>query len=305
MVKLDYEKLRSDVDAISIATVKELVSYIRTYLDKCGLFYKCFIRIKSGHSLCEKLRTKLPKRGDKYKLQDLVGIRIVVYFKEDISLCEKLIDQHFHVLNISKNADDIENFGPQRINYVCAMPDEVISNFDMSIWDYPIDKSFEIQVRTIFSEGWHEIEHDFRYKCQDEWKNNTDLSRTLNGIFATLDNCDWAIASLFTQIAYRHYKSAEWIPMLKNVFKIRIEDCSDLDEILKYFSENKEVAKKFFRLDRDEFLIKLSDLDFKMPLKMKNVIFLANLFQIHDTKIEAMTPDIIKKNVEKSMVRCN
>ena len=93
--------------------------------------------------------------------------------------------------------------------------------------------------------------------------------------------------------------------MLKNVFKIRIEDCSDLDEILKYFSENKEVAKKFFRLDRDEFLIKLSDLDFKVPLKMKNVIFLANLFQIHDTKIEAMTPDILKKNVEKSMVRCN
>lgn len=105
--------------------------------------------------------------------------------------------------------EETDKFKPLRINYVCELPDKIERLFDDKIWAYPIDKSFEIQIRTIFSEGWHEIEHDFRYKCQEEWGKNDDLSRTLNGILATLDNCDWAIASLFSQMAYRHYKAKE------------------------------------------------------------------------------------------------
>ena len=74
--------------------------------------------------------------------------------------------------------------------------------------------------------------------------------------------------------------------MLKNVFKMRILDYEDLEEILLYFDENSLVAKQFFRIDREEFLIKLSDMKVPCPLKMKNLIFLANLFQIHDPRID-------------------
>lgn len=290
-----YKKLRTEVDALSTSVVKALENEIRSYLDKCGIFYKIFIRIKSGQSLCEKIEMKIKEKGENYKLQDLVGVRLVVYFKEDILLCEKLISQYYHVLNISKNEDNTENFGPQRINYVCEMPEDVVRNFDQKLWEYSIDKTFEVQIRTIFSEGWHEIEHDFRYKCKEEWKNIPELARTMNGIFATLDNCDWTISSLFTQIAYHHYKAREWIPMLKNVFKMRILDYEDLEEILLYFDENSLVAKQFFRIDREEFLIKLSDMKVPCPLKMKNLIFLANLFQIHDPRIDKLTPSPLKE----------
>ena len=170
-----------------------------------------------------------------------------------------------------------------------------MNNFDSAIWDDHIDRTFEIQIRTIFSEGWHEIEHDFRYKCIEDWKDNNDLSRTLNGIFATLENCDWTIASLLTQVAYRHYKAGEWIPMLKNTFRIRIIDCDDMEEILKYFDKNKEVAKSFYRLDREDFLIWISDLTMPIPLKLKNLVMLANIYAIHDERILALTPDIIKE----------
>ncbi|MBK7959276.1 MAG: hypothetical protein IPK03_14995 [Bacteroidetes bacterium] len=27
-----------------------------------------------------------------------------------------------------------------------------------------VDSTFEVQLRTILSEGWHEIDHDLRYK---------------------------------------------------------------------------------------------------------------------------------------------
>lgn len=300
MTNEEYNCMRYDVDRISINTIKEMEESVKGYLDKCGVFYKNFSRIKKGNSVCEKIRKREGAGRKEYRLQDLVGMRIVVYFKADIRLCEKIISQHFQVLDISKDDDGTEVFRPQRINYVCKMPEEVIQNFDNKIWEYPIDKTFEVQIRTIFSEGWHEVEHDFRYKCIEEWEKIPDLSRTMNGIFATLDNCDWTIANLFHQVAYIHYKNGEWIAMLKNVFLIRIVDTEEMESILTYFDQNRNIAKKFFRLDREEFLIKLSDVNIKLPLKMKNVVYLANLLQVHDKIIEDMTPDIIKEIVCKS-----
>lgn len=289
-----YNKMKSDLDSISLNTIRELEQQLKNYMDKCGLFYKVFSRIKSSTSAKEKLGNRFAKGISDYKMQDLVGIRIVLYFKNDIPLCEKIIKQHFHVLNISKDEEETDKFRPQRINYVCELPETTVRHFEDKIWSYPIEKSFEIQIRTIFSEGWHEIEHDFRYKCLSDWEQNDDLSRTLNGIFATLDNCDWAIASLLTEVAYRHYKANEWIPMLKNTLRIRITDSEDMDDILQYLDSHPDVAKQFFRLEREDFLLWLSDIPVKLPLKLRTVVLLVNMYGIHDEYIESITPGLIK-----------
>ena len=130
-----------------------------------------------------------------------------------------------------------------------------------------------------------------------DWDNNRDLSRTLNGIFATLDNCDWAISSLLTEVAYRHYKAGEWIPMLKNTFRIRILDSDGMDEILKYFDENKSIAKAFFRLEREDFLLWLSDISSRLPLNLKNVVLLANMYSIKDPYLDELTSETMKSIV--------
>lgn len=288
------DKIQRDVESISINAIKGLENQIKGYLDKCGVFYKLFSRIKSATSTIEKMTDRERRGIHEYIMQDLVGMRLVLYFKSDIPLCEKLIGQHFDIKNISKDKEEEDKFRPQRINYVCALPTEIVNNFDSAVWDNHIDRTFEIQIRTIFSEGWHEIEHDFRYKCLEDWKDNNDLSRTLNGIFATLENCDWTISSLLTQVAYRHYKAGEWIPMLKNTFRIRIVDCDGMEDILQYFDEHKDVAKCFYRLDREDFLIWISDLSMSIPLKLKNLVMLANIYAIHDEKILELTPQIIK-----------
>lgn len=279
---------------ISDVPAKELENLTKMYLDKCGLFYKCFSRIKQGKSIYDKLDNRIKKGKADYKMQDLVGLRIVVYFKEDIKICEKIIQEHFEVLEMVKDYEETEKFGPQRINYVCKLPEEIVNTFDSSIWSYPFDKTFEIQIRTIFSEGWHEVEHDFRYKCKTDWDNNLDLSRVLNGIFATLDNCDWVISDLIHQMAYRHYKENNWIAMLKNIYMIRLTDDDDMDEIVEYFNANTRVAKLFLQLDREQLLFQLSDISRRIPLKMRTVVLLSNLMQIHDETLEKMTPEAIK-----------
>lgn len=295
MDKKILDQMKIDIDSITISVIKELENELKNYLDKCGIFYKLFSRIKSSKSIFDKLEVR-EQRGEKdYKLQDLAGIRVVLYFKADIPLCEELVSQNFEVVNISKDEEETDKFKPQRINYVCRLPQQVISNFDRKVWEYPIDQTFEIQIRTVFSEGWHEIEHDFRYKCLTDWENNQDLSRTLNGIMATLDNCDWAMTSLLEKVAYRHYKEREWIPMLQNTFRIRITDTNDMGEILDYFDQNPDIAKQFFRIDREEFLLFLSKMPVKIPLQMKNVLLLANIFVVKDKYLESITPQALKE----------
>lgn len=298
MMNDTYVQLKRDIDKIPFSTVKMLENQIKTYLDKCGLFYKVFTRIKDSNSIIEKIENRKKQGKINYKIQDLIGIRIVLYFKSDIELCEKIIQQHFQVDNKSKDNQEIEKFRAQRINYVCKLPGTVKNYFESNVWQYPIDATFEIQIRTIFSEGWHEIEHDFRYKCEEEWKEFDDLSRTLNGILATLENCDWAIASLFEQMAYKDYKNLMWVPMLKNVFRIRVTDVNNMEDILTYFDSNREVAKAFFRIDRQDFLLRLSEIKTAIPLSLRNITFLANIYQIRDQYILGLTPKLIYKLVE-------
>ena len=294
MDKRLLERMKTDIDGISVSVIKNLENEIKEYLDKCGLFYKVFPRIKSSKSIIEKLEER-ERRGKKgYKLQDLVGIRIVLYFKADIPLCEKLVSQNYQVVDISKDEEEADKFKPQRINYVCTLPDSIVRNFEPKVWEYPIDQTFEIQIRTVFSEGWHEIEHDFRYKCLKDWDDNQDLSRTMNGIMATLDNCDWTMTSLLNQMAYRHYKAGEWIPMLQNTLRIRITDANDMEDILQYFDQHKGVAKQFFRLEREEFLLWLSEIKMRIPLKLRTVVLLANLFGVKDEYLESITSEILK-----------
>lgn len=294
----NFEELRKNIDGISSSSVKELEKEICNYLDRCGLFYKVFLRVKSGASIEDKLYKKIREKGEEYKMQDLIGIRIVLYFKEDISLCEKIIDGRFMVDNVAKNEETTDKFCPMRNNRVCRLPEKIANNLDSTIWSYPIDKTFEVQLRTVFSEGWHEIEHDFRYKCKEAWAGMDELERTLNGVFATLDNCDWTIESLLDKVAYCHYKNRNWEYMLQNKLRIRIKNEPLSTEITDCFNENTDTAKAFFRADRTAFLLKLSDMTKVFPLTLNNIVYLLNEFQIHDPLIDELTPTIIKKRTE-------
>ena len=66
-----------------------------------------------------------------------------------------------------------------------------------------------------------------------------------------------------------------------------------MHEILDYFDNNRQLAKQYFRFDREEFLISLSDLKAKVPLTMKNVILMINIQQIHNDSLYELTSDAL------------
>ena len=59
-----------------------LTSCISDTLEKCGLMFRIFSRVKSESSIRHKLEVKYASK--RIKIQDMIGIRIVVYFQDDV-----------------------------------------------------------------------------------------------------------------------------------------------------------------------------------------------------------------------------
>ena len=91
-----------------------------------------------------------------------------------------------------------------------------------------IDDTFEIQIKTMFFEGWHEIEHDMRYKGEEIWKNYSGFSRYFNSILATLELCDKSMVTLFEDLGHSLYKSGRWSDMIKSHFRLKLGEAVTL-----------------------------------------------------------------------------
>lgn len=291
---IDIDALHQQIEALPQAIANDLQKELTKRFDKCGLYYRAFSRCKGAASTVKKMQNKKYDEIGK-KMQDLIGVRIALYFKDDIDICVQILKDNYSVVEIVRDEETSDTFRPMRLNLVCKMPESILDQFVPEIWEFPIDKTFEVQVRTIFSEGWHEVEHDLRYKNKKNWDDHVDLSRNLNGILATLETCDWAILNVFDSLAYQKYKNRDWEAMLRNHLRIHINDSHLLPEISALFDKDQKLAKEFLRVDRKTVLLYLShEKMISIPKKIDNIVFVINELIIKDSQISKFTPDQLK-----------
>ena len=190
-------------------------------------------------------------------------------------------------------------FTANRCNLIFKLPPEISENSTLLDSYDVLDDTFEVQIRTVLSEGWHEVEHDLRYKCQDDWSGYSDLGRALNGIFATLETSDWGMMKLFETLAYRHYKAGEWSQMIRTKFRLRSE--SDLSkEVVDKLRLYPETGKKIFRINREIFLSRIIKNKIELPINADNIIYIGNYLYAGNTAILDITPQRILRILEDS-----
>ena len=88
------EEIESRVKVPAIVEV-ELKHLIEERLKQSGLYYRIFSRIKTSESLARKYQVK-SYNADK-KIQDLVGLRVDVYFEDDLRICRRMMEHSFHL----------------------------------------------------------------------------------------------------------------------------------------------------------------------------------------------------------------
>lgn len=136
-------------------------------------------RVKDPEHLIEKIIRKVGDRREKYgkefnftvdnyknEITDLLGIRVIHIFKEDWEEIHSFITRMWRVLEIVSNVregDNTKKFEELGIE-VCSRLSGYRS-VHYIIESYPTTQKImaEIQVRTIFEEGYGEIDHQLRY----------------------------------------------------------------------------------------------------------------------------------------------
>ena len=214
-------------------------------------------RVKDGEHLIEKVIRKTEDRRKKYgekfnftkenykeEITDLLGIRVIHIFKEDWEEIHRFISDMWNVNEIVANTREGDNtkiFEELGIE-VCSRLSGYRSVHYL-VESYPTNQKVisEIQVRTIFEEGYGEVDHQLRY--------------SLRGIPEVLEQN----LMLLNRIAGSSDEMASLINMLsksfKNIEKEFKEKLSEKDQKILNLKESILTNKSISKNDK-EYIIK-------------------------------------------------
>jgi ppGpp synthetase/RelA/SpoT-type nucleotidyltranferase len=145
----------------------ELVyQHLRQTLEEQGLYVTSIEhRVKKEESLAGKLIRKGHKYGDINNLTDLVGIRVITFYTDDVDKVAAFVKRAFDI-DWKESVDkrklhELDSFGYNSLHYICRLPKSVIDDPAMPELN---TIRFELQMRTALQHVWSTIEHDTGYK---------------------------------------------------------------------------------------------------------------------------------------------
>lgn len=126
----------------------------RTLADAGLLVAAIESRIKGYDSLAGKLELKGHKYNSLADLTDILGLRVITFYIDDVDKVASAVERLFTVdwdNSVDKRKiHDTDSFGYLSLHYICSIP------------DFPY--RFEIQMRTLLQHAWANMDHDTGYK---------------------------------------------------------------------------------------------------------------------------------------------
>jgi len=149
-------------------------------------------RIKQFPSYYKKYLRLLKSDASQPLITDLMGIRIVCPFIEDLHLVESLINEHFEVTEVDRkeHSNTFKEFGYEAIHLLIRIPSDIARVRGDTGTDVA-----EIQIRTVLQDAWAEVEHEIFYKAEFN-PIDTPMKRKLAAVNASLTLAD----SIFQEI---------------------------------------------------------------------------------------------------------
>ncbi len=303
---------RENVEKIIVPDIVkvDLLSIIEEKLKKAGFYYRIAYRVKAVDSMVDKLIYKDYQRpgteNEDKKMQDLIGIRIMLYFTDDVDICRNLLDTLFAEPGEWVTTENNEyEFKAMKVNGIFRLPAYLSKTIVNPVLSDYVDDTFEVQVRTNSFEGWHEIEHDLRYKGSAFGIGNEALARKMNSILATLELCDDSIVKLLEDLGHQHYKDKKWSDMIRCHYRLKLDNEQLHPAVQKVLDADTNLAKIFFKFEREKAIRQLwnNTTDRGVELTVTNIIRVVNQIGPNDERLrEAFNIIDNQKNIESENI---
>ena len=148
------EEYRQAKPACDDAAVKVKATLEKVF-KKSGLIVAAIeSRVKTEESLAGKLELKGSKYASLADITDIVGVRVITFYIDDVDKVASAVERLFKVdweNSVDKRKiHEIDSFGYMSLHYICSMD------------GFPY--RFEIQMRTVLQHAWANMNHDTGYK---------------------------------------------------------------------------------------------------------------------------------------------
>ncbi len=152
-------------------------------------------RIKDKEECLKKFTRKYQNRLEvdeqpyeiRFFISDLIGIRIVCLYEDQIALLAEMLQQHFRILDITDKISSVERteelFGYKGLHMDLALNDEMAS---LPKYLPYADNFFEVQIRSLIQDAWSVLDHKIKYKKSIP----IDLKRRINILSALFELAD-------------------------------------------------------------------------------------------------------------------
>lgn len=229
LILKEYDKKREILENLN----KSLDTLINSLLKQKGIkAHQIQTRVKDRESLEKKILAK-QKYESLDDITDIVGIRIITYFEDEVDKVAKVVEEEFDIdqeNSVDKREIDTDRFGYRSLHYVASLKKNrtILSEYS----DFETFK-FEFQIRSILQHSWAEIEHDLGYK--GEFEIPSTAKRTFYRVAALLEQADIEFVKLKSTI--EEYEASVTQGIKNNSSQIEINKAS----LISFMSKNDSV----------------------------------------------------------------
>ncbi len=200
-------------------------------------------RIKDRDECISKFKRKyfpiIDTKNTNYEVQtyitDLIGVRAVCLYSEDVNRIRRGLKKYFHEVDITDKSEQLEKT-EDKFGYKSLHLQLVLKNRLNGVSDYKKYRKiqFELQIRTTIQDAWSILDHKIKYKKSIP----QNLKRRINRLSALFEIADDEFLNIQKEISQEEIK-------IRNRLKKggRIEKSKDIDVfrflfvVLKYFPE--------------------------------------------------------------------